>query len=233
MSVIRPFTHKAFYSQKVNAVHSLTHYVRDTPVIRYVQQMSIALFSGKGRGFWLERLSLFRKILDLFPVGSKLSPFLYVLTVFLQMNAHDILHKTWKVAAPVAQSADDEVCTLLCRPTQINRLSVVQFGRNKEGLFVGFERSPSHLGTDAPLNGCILCVQCRLGSYYFLAICFLWWSFCLWLFFHLIFLSQVRWKTFPFCSFITFLSVHVERFFYGLVYLLSACFHLFHCSIVF
>ena len=43
------------------------------------------------------------------------------------------------------------------------RISVVQFGRNKKRLFVGFKRSPSHLGTDAPLNGCILCVQCRFG----------------------------------------------------------------------
>ena len=51
MSANETFTHKAFYSKKVNAVHSLTHYVRDNPVIRYVQQMSIALFSGKGQGF--------------------------------------------------------------------------------------------------------------------------------------------------------------------------------------
>ena len=72
MSTNETLTHKAFCSQKVNAVHSLTHYVRDTPVIRYVQQMSVVLF----------------------PVGSKLPPFLYVLTVFLQMEAHDVLHKT-------------------------------------------------------------------------------------------------------------------------------------------
>ena len=51
MSANETFTHKAFCSQKVNAVHSLIHYVRDTPVIRYVQQMSVVLFSEKGRGF--------------------------------------------------------------------------------------------------------------------------------------------------------------------------------------
>ncbi|SJL28440.1 hypothetical protein PGIN_YH522_00708 [Porphyromonas gingivalis] len=34
------------------------------------------------------------KTLDLFPVGSKLPPFPNVLTVFLQMEAHDVLHQT-------------------------------------------------------------------------------------------------------------------------------------------
>ena len=68
MSVIRPFTHEVFCSRKVNAVHSLTHYVRDTPVIRYVQQMSVVLFSEKGRGFWVKGASLFKKTFDPFSV---------------------------------------------------------------------------------------------------------------------------------------------------------------------
>ena len=58
-------------------------------------------------------------------VGLQSSPFLYILTIFLQMKAHDVLHKTWKVAAPVAQSAHDEVRPFLCLPAQIDRLSAI------------------------------------------------------------------------------------------------------------
>ena len=140
MSANETFTHKAFCSRKVNAVHSLTYYVRYTPVNQYVQQMYVAPFSEKGRGFWVERPSLFRKTLDLFLVGSKFPTFLYVLTIFLQMKAHDVLHKTWKVATPVTQSAHDEVGTLLRFSAQIDSLSVAQFCWNKVGLLVGFER---------------------------------------------------------------------------------------------
>ena len=161
MSANETFTHKAFCSRKVNAVHSLTYYVRYTPVNQYVQQMYVAPFSEKGRGFWVERPSLFRKTLDLFLVGSKFPTFLYVLTIFLQMKAHDVLHKTWKVATPVTQSAHDEVGTLLRFSAQIDSLSVAQFCWNKVGLLVGFEHFFSHLGTDAPLNGCILRIRCR------------------------------------------------------------------------
>ena len=78
------------------------------------------------------------------------------------MEAHDVLHETLKVAVPIAQPAYDEVGTLLCLPAQIDRLSVAQFCWNKVGLLVGFERFPSHLGTDTPLNGHILCVPCRV-----------------------------------------------------------------------
>ena len=76
-------------------------------------------------------------------MGSKYPPFLYVLTIFLQMKAHD------------------EVGTLLRFSAQIDYLSVGQFCWNKVGLLVGFERFFSHLGTDAPLNGCVLRVRCR------------------------------------------------------------------------
>ena len=73
-------------------------------------------------------------------VGLQSSPFLYILTIFLQMKAHD------------------EVRPLLCLPAQIDRLSAYQFGWNKIGLLVGFKRLLSHLGTDAFLNRCVLCV---------------------------------------------------------------------------
>ena len=73
-------------------------------------------------------------------VGLQSSPFLYILTIFLQMKAHD------------------EVRPLLCLPAQIDRLSAYQFGWNKIGLLVGFKRFLSHLGADASLNGCVLCV---------------------------------------------------------------------------
>lgn len=93
MSDNETLTHKAFGSRKVNAVHSVPNCVRETLIVLLILQMSVALFSEKGREFWVERSSLLRKTLDLFPVGSKLPPFLYVLTVFLQMEAHDVLHK--------------------------------------------------------------------------------------------------------------------------------------------
>ena len=176
MSANGTFTHKAFCSRKVNAVHSVPDCVRGVLIIHYVWQISVAMFSKKGLRILSEKVVPFRENPRPFSCDLQSSPFLYVLTVFLQMEAYDVLHEAGQVAAPVAQPADDEVRTFLCRPAQINRLSVVQFGRNKERLFVGFKSSPSHLGTDAPLNGCILCVQCRfgwLGSYYFSAICFL------------------------------------------------------------
>ena len=119
MSANETFTHKAFCSRKVNAMHSLTYYVRYTPVNQYVQQMSVAPFSEKGRGFWVERPSLFRKTLDLFLVGSKFPTFLYVLTIFLQMKAHDVLHKTWKVSSSTPKSHEKSLSIVFVGNTHL------------------------------------------------------------------------------------------------------------------
>ena len=91
-------------------------------------------------------------------VGLQSSPLLYVLTVFLQMEAHDVLHEARKIAPPIAQSSHDEVGTFLCLPAQIDSFSTYQFDGLKIGLLVGFKCLLSHLGTDAFLNRCVLCV---------------------------------------------------------------------------
>ena len=80
-----------------------------------------------------------------------------------------------------AQSAHDEVRPLLCLPAQIDRLSAYQFGWNKIGLLVGFKRFLSHLGADASLNGCVLCV--------------LWWHCILWWYNMLLMIRVLRWNT--------------------------------------
>jgi len=51
MSADETFTHKAFYNRKVNAVHSLPDCVRETLIVLFIQQMSVALFSETGREF--------------------------------------------------------------------------------------------------------------------------------------------------------------------------------------
>jgi len=38
MSANETFTHKAFCSLKMNAVHSMSNCVRDTPTVQYVQK---------------------------------------------------------------------------------------------------------------------------------------------------------------------------------------------------
>ena len=96
MSADETFTHKAFYNRKVNAVHSLPC------LTAFVKLSSFCLFSKFPLLCSLKRVESFewkgrpfsRETLDLFPVGSKFPPFLYVLTVFLQMEAHDVLHET-------------------------------------------------------------------------------------------------------------------------------------------
>ena len=93
-------------------------------------------------------------------VGLQSSPFLYILTIFLQMKAHD------------------EVRPLLCLPAQIDRLSAYQFGWNKIGLLVGFKCFLSHLGTDTSLNSCTLSIPCRLGVHGILCVLFVCWSSC-------------------------------------------------------
>ena len=51
MSANETFTHKAFCSRKVNAVHSVPDCVRDTLIVLFIQQMSVAMFSERGREF--------------------------------------------------------------------------------------------------------------------------------------------------------------------------------------
>ena len=94
MSVIRPFTHKAFYSRKANAVHSVFNSVRGVPIIQYVRQMSVTMFSKKGLRVLSGIIAPFPKSPRPFSCDLQSPPFLYVLTVLLQMNAHDVLHET-------------------------------------------------------------------------------------------------------------------------------------------
>ena len=54
-----------------------------------------------------------------FPVGSKFPPFLYVLTIFLQMKAHDILHKTWKVSSSTPKSHEKSLSIVFVGNTHL------------------------------------------------------------------------------------------------------------------
>ena len=47
MSANETFTHKAFYSRKVNALHSMPDCVRCVPIVQYVQQVFVTMFSEK------------------------------------------------------------------------------------------------------------------------------------------------------------------------------------------
>ncbi len=104
--------------------------------------------------------------------GLQLSPFLDLRGVILQMGAHDALHEVRQVGAPIAQSTDNEVRVLLRLPTEIDRPTICQLGRDKEGLFVSLQRLPPHFGADAFGCGCILCMHGLLGW-----LCYLWMRF--------------------------------------------------------
>ena len=88
--------------------------------------------------------------------GLQLSPFLDLRGVILQMGAHDALHEVRQVGAPIAQSTDNEVRALLRLPTEIDRPTICQFGRDEKGLLVSLQRAPPHFGADAFRWGCIL-----------------------------------------------------------------------------
>lgn len=51
MSVNGTFTCKPFCSRKVNAVHSVPACVRETLIVLFIQQMSVALYSERVEGF--------------------------------------------------------------------------------------------------------------------------------------------------------------------------------------
>ena len=93
----------------------------------------------------------------------QLPPFFYFLTVFLQMDTHKVFDEARDIGSFISQSTDNEVRTFLCFPAQIDRLSLAQLCWNKERLLVCVKCLFSHLGTDASLNSCMLCMQYRLG----------------------------------------------------------------------
>ena len=76
-------------------------------------------------------------------LGLQLSPFLDLLGVVLQMGAHDVLHEAREVGAPITQSTDNKVGTLLCVSTQIDRPAICQLGGDEEGLLVSLQRPSS------------------------------------------------------------------------------------------
>ena len=59
------------------------------------------------------------------------------------MGAHDALYEAREVGASISQSTDNEVGALLCVSTQIDRPTICQLGRDKEGLFVSLQRAPA------------------------------------------------------------------------------------------
>ena len=87
-------------------------------------------------------------------LGLQLSPFLDFLGVVFQMGAHNALHEARQIGAPVSQSTDNEVGALLCRPTQIDRPTICQLDRNKEGLLVSLQCPSLHFGAEAFRRGC-------------------------------------------------------------------------------
>ena len=56
----------------------------------------------------------------------------------------------------------------LCRPTQIDRPTICQLGRDKEGLLVSLQRTLSHFGADAFRCRCTLGMHGLLGWLRFL-----------------------------------------------------------------
>ena len=75
--------------------------------------------------------------------GLQLSPLLDLIGVVFQMGTYDALHEAREVGASISQATDNEVGTLLCISTQIDRPTICQLGRDKEGLFVSLQRAPA------------------------------------------------------------------------------------------
>ena len=69
---------------------------------------------------------------------------------------------------PITQSTDNEVGALLSRPTEVDRPTICQLDRNKEGLLVSLQRPSSHFGADAFRCGCTLGMHGLLGWLRFL-----------------------------------------------------------------
>ena len=76
-------------------------------------------------------------------LGLQLAPLLYLLGIVFQMGAHDALHEARQGGAPIAQATDNKVRALLGISTQIDRPTICQLGRDKEGLFVSLQRAPA------------------------------------------------------------------------------------------
>ena len=87
-------------------------------------------------------------------LGLQLPPLLDLLGVVFQMGAHDVLHEAREVGTPIAQTTDNEVGALLCVPTQIDRPTICQLDRNKEGLLVSLQCPSLHFGAEAFRRGC-------------------------------------------------------------------------------
>ena len=94
MSANETFTLKAFYCLKVNAVHSVPDCIRGVPIVLHVQQVPVVMFSENGLRILDGKVVAFPESPRSFSCNLQFSPFLYVLTVFLQMEAHDVLHET-------------------------------------------------------------------------------------------------------------------------------------------
>ena len=65
------------------------------------------------------------------------------------MGAHAALHEAREVGATIAQSTDNEVGTLLSRPTEVDRPTICQLGRDEKSLLVSLQCSSPHFGADA------------------------------------------------------------------------------------
>ena len=89
-------------------------------------------------------------------LGLQLSPFLDFLGVVFQMGAHDALHEARQIGAPIAQTTDNEVGALLRVPTEVDRPTICQLGRDEEGLLVSLQCSSPHFGADAFRCECTL-----------------------------------------------------------------------------
>ena len=116
----RPFTHKAFCCRKANAQHSVSNCVRGVLTVQALgQEYGLQFFRESVEGFREKGWPFLWKTLDLFPVGSKFPPFLYVLTIFLQMKAHDVLHKTWKVSSSTPKSHEKSLSIVFVGNTRL------------------------------------------------------------------------------------------------------------------
>ena len=89
-------------------------------------------------------------------LGLQLSPLFDLIGVVLQVSILDALYEDQQFGTPIFQSTDNKVGTLLSRPTEVDRSTICQLGRDEEGLLVSFQCSLPHFGADAFRCGCTL-----------------------------------------------------------------------------
>ena len=89
-------------------------------------------------------------------LGLQLSPHLDLIGVVLQVSILDALYEDRQFGTPIFQSTNNKVRAVLCYPTQIDRSTICQLGRDEEGLLVSFQCSSPHFGADAFRCGCTL-----------------------------------------------------------------------------